>query len=126
MATIDKSQALDAFWNSFSLPAYDENTVPDGLNMPYITYAVGTDSWGVSIPATASLWYRETTWANISQKTEEIAKAIGEYGYYSVPIYGGFMVIRKGEVFAQRMEDPEDDSVRRMLLSILVEFLVAY
>ena len=94
--------------------------------MPYITYNGATDSWDYLVPTTASLWYRETTWANISQKAEEIAKAIGEYGYYTVPVYGGYMVVRKNNVFAQRMDDPNDDSVKRIILSIMVEFLTAY
>lgn len=123
---MDKWQALNTFWNSFSLTAYDENSVPDDAVMPYITYNGATDSWDYLVPTTASLWYRETTWANISQKAEEIAKAIGEYGYYTVPVYGGYMVVRKNNVFAQRMDDPNDDSVKRIILSIMVEFLTAY
>lgn len=123
---MDKYQAFNAFWNSFGIPAYDENTVPEGTEMPYITYGVATDGWDVNIPATASIWYRDSSWVDISLKTEQIAQAIGENGYYSVPIFGGYMLVRKGEVFAQRMDDPDDDGVRRVLLSILVEYLVAY
>ena len=123
---MDKYQAFDTFWNSFDIPAYDQNTVPEGTQMPYITYEVASDGWDVNIPTTASIWYRDSSWENISLKTEQIAKAIGERGYYSVPIYGGFMIIRKGGVFAQRMNDPDDDGIRRVLLSILVEYLVAY
>ena len=123
---MDKYQAFDNFWNQFGIPAYDQYTVPDGLSMPYITYEVATDGWDANIPATASVWYRDSSWEAISKKVEQIAKAIGEHGYYSVPIYGGYMVVRKGEVFAQRMDDPDDDGVRRVLLSIMVEYLVAY
>lgn len=121
----DKWQALNTFWNSFSIPAYDENTVPDDAQMPYITYGGATDSWDYEVPMTASIWYRTTSWSAISQKAEEVAKAIGEHGYYITPIDKGFMVIRKNNVFAQRMNDP-DDSVRRILLSIMVEYLTAY
>ena len=127
MATInDKWQALNAFWNSFSLNAYDENTVPDDAVMPYITFNGATDSWDYDVPTTASIWYRSSSWASISQKAEEIAKAIGEHGYYITPIDGGYMVIKKGNVFAQRMNDPDDDGVRRILLSVLINYLTAY
>jgi len=123
---MDKSQALNTFWNQFGIPAYDEYTVPDGLSMPYITYETATDSVESNIPLTASLWYRDSSWEAISKKAEDIAKTIAEYGYWSMRVYGGFMVVRKGEVFAQRMDDPEDDGIRRIILSIIVEFLVAY
>lgn len=122
---MDKSQALNQFWNSFGIPAYDENTVPEDASMPYITYGTATDSFDNKIPINASIWYHTTSWTGISQKAEEIAQAIAEYGYYILRIYGGFMVVRKGSVFAQRMSDP-DDSIRRILLSVEVEFLTAY
>lgn len=122
----DKWQALNAFWNSFSLNAYDENTVPDDAQMPYITYNGASDSWDYDVPTNASIWYRTSSWADVSQKAEEIAKAIGENGYYITPIDGGYMVIKKGNVFAQRMNDPDDDSVRRILLSVLINYLTAY
>lgn len=121
----DKWQALNAFWNSFTIPAYDENSVPDGTPMPYITYGGATDSWDYPVPIIASIWYRSTSWTAISQKAEEIAKAIAENGYYITPIEGGYMAIWKNNVFAQRMTDP-DDSVRRILLSVTVEYLTAY
>ena len=34
----NKWQAIDRFWNSFGIPAYDESSVPQGATMPYITY----------------------------------------------------------------------------------------
>jgi hypothetical protein len=37
---MNKSQALQSFWESFGIPAYNEYTVPDNAEMPYITYSV--------------------------------------------------------------------------------------
>ena len=117
-----KSQALNEFWNSFDIPAYDQYTVPDRTALPYITYENATDAVNNDIPMTASIWYRSSRWDDISRKAEEIASKIG-YSYYIKAIDGGYMVIRRGSVFAQRMNDPEDDGIRRILISILVEFL---
>lgn len=119
---MDKSQALNQFWESFGLKAYDSNTVPDGEPMPYITYETATDSVNVDIPLTASVWYRDTSWETIMKKVDQISTRIG-YSFYIRAIDGGYMVIRRGNVFAQRMNDPNDDSVRRVIISILVEFL---
>ena len=35
---MDNEQAYRAFWASFGLNAYDENTVPEDAELPYITY----------------------------------------------------------------------------------------
>ena len=119
---MDKSQALNDFWNSFEIPAYDQYTVPDRTQMPYITYENATDAIGVDVPMTASIWYRSSRWDDISRKAEEVANKIG-YSYYIKAIDGGYMVVKRGSVFAQRMNDPDDGDVRRIYISILVEFL---
>lgn len=117
---LDKWQAIDAFWNGFSIPAYDENTVPDGATMPYITYAGDVSSFEQPITLTGSIWYHSTSWAAVSRKADEIAQYIGP-SYKAVKIDNGYMVLTKGTPFAQRMAD-EDDSVRRMYIMIDVEF----
>lgn len=118
----DKAQALYNFWSSFGIPAYDTNAVPDEAVMPYITYDTATDSVGTDIPLNASAWYRDTSWASISQLADTVASKIG-YSYYIASINGGYMIVKRNSVFAQRMSDPTDDSVRRILFSVLVEFL---
>jgi hypothetical protein len=40
---MDKEQAIQNFWSQFGIPAYDENSVPDDLRYPFITYSVSTD-----------------------------------------------------------------------------------
>lgn len=119
---MDKSQAINTFWNSFGIPAYDEYTVPDGTSMPYITYNASFDAVNMDVPMTASVWYRDSSWENISKKVEQISQTIG-YSYYIKAINGGYMVVKRGNVFAQRMNDPDDLDVRRILISILIEFL---
>lgn len=122
---MNKSQALDHFWNSFNLPAFDENSVPDHTSFPYITYQVATDSVGNTLTLSASLWYRESTWKNISDKAEEIAEFIG-YSYKNIKFDDGYLIIYKGTPFAQRMGDPEDDLIKRIVLTITAEFLSEY
>lgn len=117
---MDKWQALDAFWNSFDLPAYDENTVPDGAVMPYITYAAVTSAFEQPITLTGSIWYRNTSWASASRKADDIARYIGT-SYKVIKLDEGYMVLSKGTPFAQRMAD-EDDSVRRVYIMVDVEF----
>lgn len=123
--TIDKSQAIQHFWESFDIPAYDENTVPDDAQMPYITYNVVTNAVGNVTLLTASVWYRSSSWVDISKKVDEIAEKLASNGFYSATLDDGVMWMVQGSPFAQRMSDPEDDMIRRYYLNVTAEFLTA-
>ena len=116
---MDKSQALNAFWNRF-LPAYDQSTVKEGTQFPYITYDVSISPMN-EVSMTASLWYRERTWENISKKADEISKAIG-IGGTLLKTNQGYIWIKRANPFAQRMAD-EDDSIRRIVITVFAEYL---
>ena len=122
---MDKEQAIHSFWSSFDIPAYDENSVPDGAQMPYITYNVVTNNVGGITLLTASVWYRSTSWVDISGKVAEIAEKLALNGYYSITLDDGVVWFVQGTPFAQRMSDPEDDTIRRYYLNVTAEFLTA-
>lgn len=133
---MDKAQAIQNFWESFGLPAFDETDVPDivynpstgkeePLQMPYITYHVSTDSIENIVALTASLWYKSTSWKEISQKAEEIAESIVKMYPPSIELDKGRLYLAKGTPFSQRMSDP-DDTVRRIFLNLEAEFLTAF
>lgn len=122
---VDKAQAIDQFWNSFGLPAYDENTVPQNAIMPRITYNVMTGSLGDVISMSASLWYKSSSWKDISLKAEEIEKRLGLHGGELIDLEDGKLWIVKGVPFLQRMSDP-DDSIRRIYINVQAEFLTPY
>lgn len=122
---MNKAQAIHSFWSSFGLPAYDQSTVPDGTGgavMPYITYEVKEDDLGNDLGLTASLWYRSSSWEAITLKSNEIAQRIKEI--LPIKIDSGYVWIKRGSPFAQRMSDT-DDGVRRILISITVEYLTS-
>ena len=122
---MDKAQALHEFWSSFSLTAIDENSAYDErMDLPdnYITYEVQTSNIESSVALTASLWYHSTSWVEISRKANEIAQGIG-YGGKVVKIDGGYLWIKLGAPFAQRMPVEENDSMRRIILTISVDYL---
>ena len=118
---MDKAQALHSFWSSFGLEAYDEGTVPEDATMPYITYAVTTDSMDYIVGFTASLWYRSKSWKDVTEKSQEISEYIGNTGF-TIPLDRGYLYIYRGTPFAQRMSDP-DDMVRRIYINANGEFL---
>jgi len=118
---MDKLQAFQKFWEGFNIPAYDSNSVPDDAELPYITYSMIYDSFGTTVPSTVSLWYRGTSWSAVTQKASEISNRITRGGFLMHYDDGAFW-IRKGTPWGQRMMDPNDDSIRRILLNIEVEY----
>lgn len=118
---LDKAQALYSFWASFGIPAWDENTVPDNAQLPYITYETSTASFPDTINLAASIWYRDLSWAAADTKAAEISAGIG-YGGMLVSCDGGAIWIKRGAPFSQRMAG-EEDNVRRIYLNIEVDFL---
>ena len=123
---MNKSQALYSFWSGFQLPAYDENSVPDGTPFPYITYSDMTDSLGNMVALSASIWDRSNSWERITLKAEEIAEKIGKNGYHIMQLDEGYVWLVKGTPFAQRMGDPEDTKIKRIYLNVQAEFLTQY
>ena len=120
MILMDKWQALQSFWESFGIPAYDETTVPDNAVMPYITYNAVIDRLDHPTVMTASVWYRSNSWTEISQKAEEISDALIQVK--TIPLDVGYLYLTRGNPFAQRMVD-EDDTVRRMYIVLMTEYL---
>lgn len=123
---MDKAQAVHNFWSSFDLRAYDENTLPTDMQFPYITYNVATDSIDYNVEMTGNLWYKSNTWSEISQKAEEIAKAVECTDKRIEKIDNGYAWFKKGSPFASRMNDPNDPQIRRMVINLTVEYLTQY
>ena len=121
-----KGQAIQSFWESFNIDAYDETSVPDDAPFPYITYSVQTDSFENTVMSTASLWYRSYSWKEISEKAEEIAERIVKLNPPTIQLNGGRLYITKGVPFAQRMKEESEDAIRRIVLNVNMEFMTEY
>lgn len=117
---MNKEAALYAFWNTFSIPAYEENTVPDDAELPYITYQVITDGRFGQAQMAVNLYYRSNSWVDINAKAVAISEEI--QGGVRLNTDDGWIWIRKGTPFAQNMSDSSDDTIRRKYLNIVAEY----
>lgn len=116
-----KAEALHSFWNSFGIPAWSRETVPDNRPSRYITYEVATDSLDRPVPMSADIWDIGTTkWEWISGIAEQISDSLVQVK--SIPLDTGYLYITRGQPFAQREED-DDDTVRRIYINIMAEYL---
>lgn len=123
-----KNAAIHAFFSSFGLPAYPAFSVPtsgdDMPEYPYLTYDAATSSGMDEVSVTASLWYRTEKLTEINAKTEEIAQAVGnEKRLYCD---NGGIIVRQGTPFAQPMDDPNDDMVKRKLLTFDFKYATTF
>lgn len=114
---MDKWQAIQSFWEGFDIPAYDQNSVPDDAVAPYITYEAKTADFENALPLSGSIWYRSSSWRDISKKADQIADSLKKI----IKIDGGYLFITRGSPFAQRLNDP-DDTVKRVYINLMVEF----
>lgn len=129
---MDKAQALHLFWSSFGIPAIDENSAYDtkvlqqlGIGYPRITYEVGEGNLGEPQLLTASLWYREPSWAAAEAKAQQIANRLG-WGGKTVKVDGGYLrlMLPRDTIIFRRMAD-EDSDLRRIVFNLAVDFLTA-
>lgn len=122
---MNKYQALNSFWNRFTIPFYDESSVPDFTEFPYGTYEAGFDGFDVGkIAVDASLWYGGKSWESAMLKTDEIYKFIGEGGV-TVPYDDGLIWVTRRSPFARRTGDESSDQIRRVILGVDIEFVDA-
>ena len=116
-----KNQAYHSFLTAFKWTVYDENTVPDDAALPRLTYNFANAEFGVPVLLSVSAWDRSHSWASVTEKADDIYDDIG-LGGKILAYDDGYIWIKRGQPFAQRMSD-EDDSIRRIVINLEVEFL---
>lgn len=103
-----KSEVIHAFFSGFGLRAYEENSVPEYLdvdmtqenNPPYLTYQYGTDDFrGFPVAVTVNLWDLSDSWDFLRRKTEEISQYIGRFS--RLVCDDGYIAVSKGSPFAE-------------------------
>lgn len=118
---MNREKALNSFWNTFGVSAYDEGTVPDDVSLPYITYSVALGEINYPVSLTASIWDRSTSWERVTEILSEVSEVITRGGVMITCDSGAFW-IKKGTPFAQRVPE-EDRSIRRMFINVEIEFI---
>jgi len=117
---MDKIQAIQSFWSSFGLPAYDNSTVPDDAEMPYITYELNIGDYGEDVATTASVWYYGKSWKPIEEKMKEIDEVFNNGGI-NINYDDGNIWLKKGTPYRMRIAD-ENDMVRRYVINVMIEY----
>jgi len=115
------AQALYSFWNSFLIPAYVEDNVPDDATLPYITYTVSEPDWTNPTNIQARVWYEGTSLVPLNAKIADIKQAIGEGK--SIKTGTGFITIYRDTNFAQFQpyDDEGKSNVKVVYLNMILQ-----
>lgn len=118
-------QAQDAFWNMFDIPAYDDQTIDEGIGYPHMTYESFDGQMGQRTSLSINLWYR-SSWAEIKKKAADMCKFFKTRKI--VPFDGGYLWFMAPEdgTFAKPFGTGSDDSeLKRMLITVEAEVLIS-
>ena len=112
---ISTASALYRFLSGFSIPAYNEQLVPDDAQLPYLTYPLVEPEWNT--PAT--FYVNVHTLKNASnfdsvQKADEIVAAIGTG--VLIPCTGGVVALYPQTPLIQAM--PTENDVRTTYINL--------
>ena len=113
-------QAIHSFWSNFGLTAYDENSVPDDANLPYITYTMSYDTFGTNVAMSASIWQKSTSWLFTTQKAKAISEYIGDGGVL-LSTDNGSVWVKRGTPFYNRIGQEEKD-IKQIRINIYAEY----
>ena len=121
---MDKWEAQYKFWSGFGVPAYEQNSVPDADHVifPYITYEAMSSGFDEDAFPSASIWTRSPSWEGADRISDTIESTL-EHGGASVRYDNGVIWITGNSPFSLSMGDPEDDMVKRKLLSVTLHFI---
>lgn len=123
---MDKWEAQNTFWNSFGIPAYDEQTSfreDEQPVYPHITYQSMGGVLDQVMNLSANLWYKSDSWKEIKQKSDEMLAEIAE-GKVITLDDGYFWVHLSNTPFAQPM-DSGSDKLKRVYITVQAECLTA-
>ena len=120
---MDRYEAQYRFWSSFGIPAYEQNSVPDldKVTFPYITYQAAASPFDGDVSVNASIWTRSTSWLSADTLSDAVEYRLKNGGAV-LPYTGGVVWITPDTPFAQSMGDPDDDRIKRKLLTVTCHF----
>ena len=85
--------ALKTYFSGFGVPAYAENSVPDNVELPYITYSQGVPEWNQKATMYVRVWDRTKSNAWIMKKADQITADIGVQKKLTLDDGDGYLVI---------------------------------
>ena len=110
---LDTAAKLKTFFGGFSLPAYTTDSVPETVELPYITYPLTEPEWSEQASFHCQVWYPKRQLESLIRKADEVVAAIGECK--KIELQGGYLVIYPSTPLVQIRSDDYSQSAYIML-----------
>lgn len=105
---LETAKTLKTFFSSFDLPAYTLESVPEDVQLPYITYPLTEPEWSEQASFYAQVWYPKKRLADLLAKADEITAAIGTMKEFEQD--GGYIVLYPSTPLIQILSDDYSQS----------------
>lgn len=116
---MNRQAALHSFFNSLGLRAYPSDSVPQGAEMPYLTYTLSvSDSMGETA-IELNAWFCTASAAVPNTFCDSVAKAVGMGGEV-IAHDGGATWIKRGSPLWYSVED-DDPAIKRRTINLTAE-----
>ena len=118
---MNKYQALYEFYNSFGIPAYEENSVPDDAVLPYITYEIITAELDTeNVALSCQIYYKSNSLMKANALTEKLYNKLD--GGFKLKCDTGYIILYRGRPFAQNRPSG-DKTVKAKYINISADFI---
>ena len=105
---LNTAATLKAFFGGFGLPAYTLDSVPDEVELPYITYPLYEPEWDEQGNTYCQVWYPKKRLADLLTKADQIVAAIGTGKRFEQP--GGIVMLYTTTPMIQILSDDGSQS----------------
>ena len=125
MMAVTKGAALDSFFRSFGIAAYERTRVPAKAQYPYLCYDQAFSAFeegAVSLTVDLYFYGEDNTAPNALAQL--ISYTIGRGGI-QLHCDDGTIWLKRGSPFCQSLRDPVDDRINRRYINITAEFITA-
>ena len=111
---LNTAAKLKLFFSGFGLPAYTLESVPDEVDLPYITYPLTEPEWNQQGTFYCQVWYPKDRLQDLLTKADQITAAIGTG--VKIKMTEGYLVIYPATPLIQIMTDEHTQSAYINLL----------
>ena len=112
---MEMATAMKSFFGGFDLPAYEKDSIPDEVYLPYITYPLYEPSWDSQGNSYCQVNYPKEMLTELTAKADQIVNAIGLGLKINMP--GGYLVIQLAD---QKIQIESDDASQYAYISLVI------
>ena len=114
------AMALKSFLSQFGVPAYSETSVPDELELPYITYPIREPEWREQATFYSVIWCRTNGYEQALGLADSIMAAIHDGARLETE--NGYVILYPANPFCQEMtgetESQTDEDTKGLYINM--------